>query len=230
MHLAPKFFFAKKNLHALVIIYSKNFLDFVKSSIFYAPLKSENRTEIAAILAHDRVFKEQGSGNYCDVISRTRQSVFRASSHGLLVYVWKVSSILVANSRNMPNRCVVGGCSNERSSEKGIPFYGDERPEAKIRRKRWIDLVRFGWDPPIRSILCIVIRQVQENKSKSGQNPALYVLMILLHIFILIPFRVASCPKVVAHILFETLQTAMFLWKINRAVKTSDLYEVCYVA
>ena len=39
----------------------------------------------------------------------------------------------------MPHRCVVGGCSNVRSLENGIgfhtiPFYGDERPEAKKRR------------------------------------------------------------------------------------------------
>jgi len=32
---------------------------------FFAPLKyGEIRTEIAAILAHDRVFKGQGSGDY----------------------------------------------------------------------------------------------------------------------------------------------------------------------
>jgi len=36
----------------------------------------------------------------------------------------------------MPTRCVVGGCSNKRNIQKGIalhtiPFYGDDRPEAK---------------------------------------------------------------------------------------------------
>jgi len=45
----------------------------------------------------------------------------------------------------MPHRYVVGGCSNVRSSENGIvlhtiPFYGDERLEAKKRRKRWMSL------------------------------------------------------------------------------------------
>ena len=55
----------------------------------------------------------------------------------------------------MPHRCVVGGCSNIWSLENGIglhtiPFYGDERPEAKKRRKRWIDFVRLKlaqWEP-----------------------------------------------------------------------------------
>ena len=74
-------------------------------------------------------------------------------------YVRKVRSKLVAN---MPHRCVVGGCSNIRSLEKGIglhtiPFYGDERPEAKKRRKRWIDFVRLKraqWEPTKSSVIC----------------------------------------------------------------------------
>ena len=41
----------------------------------------------------------------------------------------------------MPARCVIGGCSNTRNRQEGvalhtIPFYGDDRPEAKKRRKR----------------------------------------------------------------------------------------------
>ena len=62
----------------------------------------------------------------------------------------------------MPHRCVVGGCSNVRSLENGIglhtiPFYGDERPEAKKRRKRWIDFVRLKraqWEPSKNSVIC----------------------------------------------------------------------------
>ena len=62
----------------------------------------------------------------------------------------------------MPHRCVVGGCSNVRSLENEIgfhtiPFYGDERPEAKKRRKRWIDFVRLKraqWEPSNNSVIC----------------------------------------------------------------------------
>ena len=124
----------------------------------------ENRTEIAAILAHDRFFKGQGSGDYCDATSRTQQSVFHAISYSLLVYVSRFNRlILVTNSRNMPHRYVVGGCSNVRNSENGIvlhmiPFYGDERLEAKKQRKRWIDFVRqkcAGWDPSKSSVICL---------------------------------------------------------------------------
>ena len=62
----------------------------------------------------------------------------------------------------MPHICVVGGCSNVRSLENGIglhtiPFYGDERPEAKKRRKRWIDFIRLKraqWEPSKNSVIC----------------------------------------------------------------------------
>ena len=62
----------------------------------------------------------------------------------------------------MLHRCVVGGCSNVRSLEDGIalhtiPFYSDERREAKKRRKRWIDFVTLKhaqWEPSKSSVIC----------------------------------------------------------------------------
>ena len=64
----------------------------------------------------------------------------------------------------MPKRCVASaaGCSNERSLDEGIylyilPFYGDDRPEAKKRRKKWMDFVRVKrakWQPSQSSVLC----------------------------------------------------------------------------
>lgn len=62
----------------------------------------------------------------------------------------------------MPGRCVVGGCSNTASLEKGIglhviPFFGDTRPEAKKRRKQWVDFVklkRAKWEPSKSSVIC----------------------------------------------------------------------------
>ena len=58
----------------------------------------------------------------------------------------------------MLHRCVVGGCSNVRSLENEIGlhtilFYGDERPEAKKRRKRW-RLKRAQWEPSKNSVVC----------------------------------------------------------------------------
>ena len=62
----------------------------------------------------------------------------------------------------MPNRCVVGGCSNVADAKQGIslhfiPFAGDERPEAKRRRKLWVGFVqlkRAKWEPTSVSSIC----------------------------------------------------------------------------
>lgn len=62
----------------------------------------------------------------------------------------------------MPERCVVTGCSNTRNLDEGIslhtiPFYGDERPEAKKRRKKWVSFVqqkRAKWEPTRHSVIC----------------------------------------------------------------------------
>ena len=54
------------------------------------------------------------------------------------------------NSEKMPKRCVVAGCSNIGDKEKeislhAIPYSGDERPEAKKRRKKRTDFVSLKW-------------------------------------------------------------------------------------
>ncbi|XP_068738515.1 THAP domain-containing protein 1-like [Montipora capricornis] len=62
----------------------------------------------------------------------------------------------------MPKRCVAAGCSNERNLEEGIslhklPFHGEDRPEAKKRREKWVDFVqlkRAKWEPSQSSVLC----------------------------------------------------------------------------
>jgi len=60
----------------------------------------------------------------------------------------------------MPRRCVAACCSN-RENVEGIslplPFYGDARPEAKKRRKKWVDFVllkRAKWEPSQFLVLC----------------------------------------------------------------------------
>ena len=61
----------------------------------------------------------------------------------------------------MPERCVVAGYNNTRNVEERIslhviPFYGDERKEAKKRRKRWTDFLeqkRVKWTASKRSAL-----------------------------------------------------------------------------
>ena len=64
----------------------------------------------------------------------------------------------------MPGRCVVGGCSNGNDPERNtslhnIPRYGDDRTEAKARRKQWVDFVklkRAKWEPTAASRVCSV--------------------------------------------------------------------------
>lgn len=63
----------------------------------------------------------------------------------------------------MPDRCLVGGCSNENSPQDGIslhrfPFFGDERPEAVRRRSKWINFVNESrsdpWSDSKYSVIC----------------------------------------------------------------------------
>ena len=47
----------------------------------------------------------------------------------------------------MPTICIAAGCSSKKDKAKGIslhviPFFEDERPEAKRRRKKWVDFVK----------------------------------------------------------------------------------------
>ena len=48
----------------------------------------------------------------------------------------------------IPNRSVLGGCSNVTDKKQGIslhfiPFAEDERPEGRMRRKQCVDFVRL---------------------------------------------------------------------------------------
>lgn len=62
----------------------------------------------------------------------------------------------------MPNRCVAGGCSSRSNLEKGLvlhafPYFNDDRPEAKKRRRKWASFVcqkRAEWEPTKNSVLC----------------------------------------------------------------------------
>ena len=48
----------------------------------------------------------------------------------------------------IPNKSVLGGCSNVTDKKQGIslhfiPFAEDERPEGRMRRKQCVDIVRL---------------------------------------------------------------------------------------
>ena len=62
----------------------------------------------------------------------------------------------------MPRRCVVYGCNSTPNRDEGIsvhiiPFFGDNRPEAVARRRRWVNFVkrtRAQWEPTKNSAVC----------------------------------------------------------------------------
>ena len=64
----------------------------------------------------------------------------------------------------MVQKCVVYGCSNTKDEKRGIsihqiPFFGDQRPEAKKRRRKWIAFVnvkRQNWTASKHSVICSV--------------------------------------------------------------------------
>lgn len=62
----------------------------------------------------------------------------------------------------MPTRCAAGGCNSFPDLKEGIalhtiPFYNDDRREARKRRKKWVNFVkckRAKWEPTKTSAIC----------------------------------------------------------------------------
>ena len=65
----------------------------------------------------------------------------------------------------MAETCIVSGCNNQIDEENGVglysvPYNNDERPEARKRRKRWIDFIEVHrdpdrkWPPSAYAVLC----------------------------------------------------------------------------
>ena len=68
-----------------------------------------------------------------------------------------------STASKMPARCILPTCSNTPDKEKcmalhPVPFFNDERPEAKRRRKRWIDFIHSTradhWEVSEHSTVC----------------------------------------------------------------------------
>ena len=72
----------------------------------------------------------------------------------------------------MPARCVVYGCLNESNLAKAIslhrvPFWNDDLPEAKKRRKKWVDFIGqkcVSWTATKHSAVCSVHFQSDDFK------------------------------------------------------------------
>ena len=78
----------------------------------------------------------------------------------------------------MPDRCIAANCGNMKDKERNIsihrfPFYGDTRPEAQKRRKRWVDWVklkRAKWEPSEHYHLCSVHFKPEEFMLQFGNE------------------------------------------------------------
>ena len=130
----------------------KKLLDLLKSSIFYGPSKFEKShlkgSHFGSSPSNGRI-----GASSCHDVERRTSGVDKVHT----VRIW--STVVV---QKMPKRCIAAGCSNVRNLKEDIslhklPFYNDDRTEAKKRRKKWVDFVRLKrakWQPSQSSVLC----------------------------------------------------------------------------
>ena len=106
-------------------------------------------------LAHYRALRGMDRVTWCDVLCCIR-----------------------AKREIMPVRYVAANCCNIKDRERNIsthrfPFYGDTRPEAQKRRKRWVDWVKLKqakWEPSVHSHLCSVHFKPEEFMFQFGNE------------------------------------------------------------
>ena len=75
-----------------------------------------------------------------------------------------ISLIFRLCAKEMPTICVAAGCSNQKDDVQGtllheIPFFKDDRPEAKRRKKKRVGFVkqkRAKWQSSKPSVICSV--------------------------------------------------------------------------
>lgn len=100
----------------------------------------------------------------CDVISGTRICGNLCVSTDFLLDKCESSVVSIKISEIMPARCVAANCGNFKDVSKNIslhaiPYFGDTRPEAQKRRRKWVEWVklkRAKWEPSKHSHLCSV--------------------------------------------------------------------------
>jgi hypothetical protein len=118
-------------------ILPKTIMNFVKSCNFYGSLKLVNRHFLWTT----------------SVATRSLKRVHFVSSEVLVKTTCKFTVDLIhilclfALVKKMVNSCVAANCMNKACLSSGIsvhtiPYYNDDRPEAKRRQKIWVDFVK----------------------------------------------------------------------------------------
>ena len=79
----------------------------------------------------------------------------------------------------MVNSCVAANCTNKASLREGIslhtiPYFNDDRPEAKRRRKIWVDFIRAKrvFEPSKNSTLCSAHFKPQDYERRFSNLPS----------------------------------------------------------
>ena len=120
-------------------------------------------------MAHYRVLRGMALVTWRDVVSGTTRELISFIFAGIKC---ENCVVVVQKNRNYAN------CGNIKDKERNIsmhrfPFYGDTRPEAQKRRKRWVDWVklkRAKWEPSVHSHLCSVHFKPEEFMLQFGNE------------------------------------------------------------
>ena len=138
----------------------------------------KNRAKTELCLAHYRVLRGMALVTWRDVVSGTTRKQHENSFPLFLRDQVRKLCCGRAKKEIMPDRCVAANCGNIKDKERNIsmhrfPFYGDTRPEAQKRRKRWVDWVklkRAKWEPSVHSYLCSVHFKPEEFMFQFGNE------------------------------------------------------------
>lgn len=98
---------------------------------------------------------------------------------GKILFIQHASLVLQFLSQ-MPSYCVVAGCYNQPNVKEGIilhglPFADDPRPEARKRRRKWIEFVRLKrvFNVTSTSAVCSVHFKPEDFKIRFHKLPEL---------------------------------------------------------
>jgi hypothetical protein len=130
--------FAISNLGMISSILPKTKMNFVKSSNFYGSLKLVKRHFLWTTSVATRSLKRVNFVTSSEVLVKTTCKFTVDHIHILRLF---------ALVKKMVNSCVAANCTNKACLSSGIsvhtiPYYNDDRPEAKRRRKIWVDFVK----------------------------------------------------------------------------------------
>ncbi len=103
--------------------------------------------EQSSLLSHRKHFRKQIISRNFDKSCTQKRARMRRTD--LLWRSFRSLFLLLSlaqSNAKMPSRCILPTCGNKPNKEKNIalhkiPFYNDDRDEAKRRRKKWIDYI-----------------------------------------------------------------------------------------